>query len=1014
MKKMSCPKSNFFRIFFILFFLSFIFTVIFKNYFGNFKLPKKPQPIYAASNTFSASGSWLTPTGIYTIDVECWGGGGAGGGITTNRTRGRGGGGAGGQYAARSEISCIPGSYYSIVVGAGGTGSFISGQAGGDSTFDGNVVIAKGGAGGQSYESGYQPGIGTTSGGAGDIVYAGGSGSVGGTGTTGGAGGGGAGSSGAGGNASGNTAGTGTSTGGGNGGAGLTTSSNGNPGSTYGGAGGAGASTVANKTTDYSGANGAQGQCIVTFTDTFAPSILQTYYSPTWYFATNPYNVSNSRIDMSAETGYDYSTPIEFIFTLDNSSCPSGYAGTGGTSSSWQTSTSYSDTGLDVNKCYGYTVQSRDASSPINTGTASAISFVYTSANTPGTPTLSNPTLYTLDLDNDTNGNPTSNPETKYAAQITYANPADPTWQDKWVDGNGNRSDYEVWLTDSEIDNITVQSLQQGTEYGVSVKARNEDGDETSLSSEGRGTTDQIQTSATFITSGTWTVPEGVNATDIECWGGGGGGGGSTTNTTYGGGGGGGGAYSKGTNILVAPGEKYQVIIGTGGNGGAADLDGDSGKDTTFDTDVVVALGGQGGAAGGTSQGLAGLGGSADNSTGDTVHNGGNGANGQLLLGGGGGEGSGTNEDGHNAVDQIGGTGTDGGNGGNGGNSNSNGTSGSAPGGGGGGAGNGSAVSGFTGGSGADGKCIITYKERVDGTLSCKVTTSCSSGITVLKMSDVSNAHAELSSQSNYPYVICCTGVPGLLNQCTGNYETVLKLSSATNAHVEENTQNNYPEQACLQVPENGIIEIGYKAESCEGYDTILGSISSITNAHIGDADAYPLKICATGLVAGTITFSISNNNLGFGILSAYNPKYATTNGQGSENEIYGNKITASTNGTGGYTIYVQGDTLRSNSNPDFTIDPIGGLPTIPGAGNEQFGIRLSSSGGNGNPLYPYDDSILYAFNATQTTSDAIAEDPDGDDIPTEYSIYYLSNISGGTEVSDYSTSITYIVASNF
>ena len=1013
MKKKTCPKPIF-KIFKILFIFSFLCTAFFKNYFENIKFPKKPQLTYAASNTFTTSGSWLTPTGIYTIDVECWGGGGAGGGITTNRRIGRGGGGAGGQYASISNTSCIPGTSYNIVVGAGGTGSFISGQAGEDSTFNGNVVIAKGGAGGQSYESGYQPGVGTTSGGAGDVVYAGGSGSAGGTGSTGGAGGGGAGSSGAGGNASGNTAGTGTSTGGGNGGAGLTTSSSGNPGSIYGGAGGAGASTVANKTTNYSGANGAPGQCIVTFTDTFAPSILQTYYSPTWYFATNPYNVSNSRIDMSAETGYDYSTPIEFIFTLDNSSCPSGYAGTGGTSSSWQTSTSYSDTGLDVNKCYGYTIQSRDSSSPINTGTASAISFVFTSANTPGTPTLSNPTLYTLDIDNDSNGNPTTGPDTKYAIQVTYANPADSSWESKWVAANGYRSDFEVWLTDSEVDNITMQDLQKGTEYGVSVKARNEDGDETSLSSEGRGTTDQMQTSANFLTSGTWTVPDGVNAADVECWGGGGGGGGSTANTTYGGGGGGGGAYSKGTNILVAPGEKYQVIIGLGGSGGTPASSGNPGGNTTFDTDVVIALGGEGGGVGGSSAGIAGEGGSADNSTGDTVNNGGNGASGLNLLGGGGGEGSGSNLDGYSATGQTGGSGTDGGNGGNGGNSNSNGTSGSAPGGGGGGAGNGSAVTGFTGGSGAKGRCLITYKERVDGTLSCKTTTSCTSGVVVYRMSDLTNAHAELPSQSNYSQMICCTGVPGLLNSCNGNYKTVLKFSSITNAHVEKNTQENYPEQACLQVPENGVLEIGYKADNCDGYDTILGSISSITNAHVGDKDAYPLKVCATGLVAGTITFSISNNTLGFGILSAYNPKFATSNGQGSENEISGNKITASTNGTGGYTIYVQGDTLKSNSNPEFSISAIGETPALPIAGSEQFGIRVSSSGGNGGAFYPYNDSVLYAYYASSSTADDIAGDLDGDDIPTEFPIYYLSNISGGTEVSDYSTNLTFIVVSNF
>lgn len=1007
MKKKTCLKLRHFFIF--LFSVSMFFLL------NRFRSENSTRIVYAESNTFTSSGSWYAPTGIFSIDVECWGGGGAGGGFTTNRTRCRGGGGAGGQYAISYDLSCIPGVGYDVYIGSGGTGSSGDGSSGGDSIFGNNDVVAKGGAGGQSYESGYQPGLGSTSGGVGDYVYAGGDGSQGGLRvTTGGAGGGGAGSSGSGGNASGNTAGTGTSTWGGNGGAGLTTSGNGRPGNVYGGGGGAGASTVTYRTTDYNGGNGAQGQCIVTFLDTFAPSILQTYYSPTWFFGSNPSNVSTSQINMTAETGYDYSTPIEFLFSLDTSNCPSGHAGTGGTSSSWQTNTFYSDSGLDVNKCYGYTVQARDSAATPNVGNASEIFTLYTSANIPGTPTLTNPTLYTLDLDNDPNGNPTSDPETKYAAQITYSDPADPTWQDKWIDANGNRADYEVWLTDSEMDSITIQGLQQGTEYGVSVKAKNEDGDETSLSSEARGTTEQLQTSATFITSGTWTAPDGVNAVDIECWGAGGGGGGSTTNTTYGGGGGGGGAYSKGTNIRVTPGNKYQVVIGKGGKGGTAGLDGDSGGDTTFETDVVIALGGEGGTAGGSSSGSAGLGGSADDSTGDTVHSGGNGADGQLLLGGGGGEGSGSNESGHNAVDRIGGTGTNGGNGGNGGNSNSNGTSGSAPGGGGGGAGNGSAVSGFSGGSGANGRCVITYKERVDGTLSCKVATSCSSGISVLRMSGTDNAHAELSSQSNYPYVICCTGVPGLLNQCTGNYATVLKLSSTTNAHVEENTQDNYPEQACLQVPENGIIEIGYKAESCEGYDTILGSISSITNAHIGDADAYPLKICATGLVAGTITFSISNNNLSFGVLSPHNPKYATVNTQGSENETFGNKITASTNGTGGYTIYVQGDTLRSISNPDFTIDAIGGLPAIPGAGAEQFGIRLSSSGGNGAPLYPYDDSILYAFNATQTTPDAIAMDPDGDDIPTEYSIYYLSNISRSTEVSEYSTNLTYIVASNF
>jgi hypothetical protein len=201
---------------------------------------------------------------------------------------------------------------------------------------------------------------------------------------------------------------------------------------------------------------------------------------------------------MTATTGYDFSTPIEYLFTLDNSSCPSGHAGTGGTSSSWQTSTSYSDTGLDTNKCYGYTVQSRDSNSPQNSGTASAISYTYTSANTPGTPSLSNPTLYTLDLDNDSNGNPSSNPTTLYAAQMTRTVPTDSDWNGKWIDLGGSAASSEVWMTDSQLDATTIINLNHTTEYGVSIKAKNENGDETGFSSEGITSTVTLVISVTI------------------------------------------------------------------------------------------------------------------------------------------------------------------------------------------------------------------------------------------------------------------------------------------------------------------------------------------------------------------------------------------------------------------------------------------------------------------------------------------------------------------------------------
>ena len=134
-------------------------------------------------------------------------------------------------------------------------------------------------------------------------------------------------------------------------------------------------------------------------------------------FASAPGNDSATQISMTSTTGSDATTPVEYLFTF--TACASN-GGTGGTSSSWQQSTSYSDSGLQPNQCYGYTVTARDSVTPTpNTGTASSASETYTSANTPGTPTLSGATVSTLNLTNDANGNPSSNPTTSFAVQVT-------------------------------------------------------------------------------------------------------------------------------------------------------------------------------------------------------------------------------------------------------------------------------------------------------------------------------------------------------------------------------------------------------------------------------------------------------------------------------------------------------------------------------------------------------------------------------------------------------------------
>ena len=303
------------------------------------------------------------------------------------------------------------------------------------------------------------------------------------------------------------------------------------------------------------------------------------------------------------------------------------------------------------------------------------------------------------------------------------------------------------------------------------------------------------------------------------------------------------------------------------------------------------------------------------------------------------------------------------------------------------------------------------------GTLSCAVATSCPSGTVIYRMSGTNNAHAELASQSSYTQLVCCSGVTGLGNSCSGTFATALKLSSTSNAHVEQNSQSNYANNACISVPSGGTVSIGYQATTCLTpllYDTTLGSLNSITdttNLHVGDANAYTMKICATAGVSPTLSFSISDNSIGFGTLNASAAQYATGDTNGSASETVAHTISASTNATSGYVITAQGATLTSGGN---TVSAIGGTSAASSPGSEQYGIRISASGGNGSVTSPYNHASNYAYAGTASTASQIASDPDGDDVTTTYSIRYLGNISATTDAGSYTATMTYVITAAF
>lgn len=230
----------------------------------------------AQTDVFTSSGTWVAPSDVTSVSVECWAGGGGGGSCNNffgQSGNGGGGGGGGGAYSKLNTFTVTPGNSYTVTVGQGGPGAPFTASFGsfatdgGDSWFNSTgTVLAKGGKGGEnvaSATSAVSGGVGGASAsGVGNVKHSGGDagGGVFPTSTSGG-GGGGAGSTGDGGSATGPTGGSGTTIGGGNGANGISgTGGQGVGGSLLGGGGSGGTGQFAN------GGNGGGGQVSITYT----------------------------------------------------------------------------------------------------------------------------------------------------------------------------------------------------------------------------------------------------------------------------------------------------------------------------------------------------------------------------------------------------------------------------------------------------------------------------------------------------------------------------------------------------------------------------------------------------------------------------------------------------------------------------------------------------------------------------------------------------------------------------
>jgi hypothetical protein len=180
---------------------------------------------------------------------------------------------------------------------------------------------------------------------------------------------------------------------------------------------------------------------------------------------------------------------------------------------------------------------------------------------------------------------------------------------------------------------------------------------------------------------------------------------------------------------------------------------------------------------------------------------------------------------------------------------------------------------------------------------------------------------------------------------------------------------------------------------------TDAGSVTNFTYT------SYPEATIATD---SSLSFSISDVFIGFGDLLTGVPRFATGDGFGTSTAVIAHTFSAETTAVNGYNITIEGSTLTSGG---YTIDPIGGTATSSSPGTEQFGMRLTASGGSGVVSSPYSSS-LYAFIANSPST--IATLSSGDGVTTTYSAYYIANAAALTEEGNYSTVLQYTIIANF
>ena len=449
------------------------------------------------------------------------------------------------------------------------------------------------------------------------------------------------------------------------------------------------------------------------------------------------------------------------------------------------------------------------------------------------------------------------------------------------------------------------------------------------------------QASQTFLTSGSFTVPAGVTALNIEVWGGGGAGGGATGNTSAGGGGAGG-SYVKNTAYVVIPGNSYTVTVGTGGIGNTTN--GAAGGDSWFNnTLAILAKGGLGGTlAALNNQTAAGATAIITGNVGVTIpfsyYGGAGGAGGSGgASGGGGGSSAGTGSNGNSPVGITGGLAVLGGGAGVSGSTNAANGANNPNLGGGGAGGRTNSKTNLSGGDGGDGKVIISWTcPTYSVTSTSSVSPICNSATTsIITLSSTTaalpvGAYTVTYNRSS-PLATALTAAMTITTAGTGTFVatglTTLGASTITVTKIESGlcssviSSSNTTSINVVSIPQVSIFDGNTICVGATGQLTLTSSAGTGPFVVVYD----PGAISKTLVVSGT-SFNVASNPI---ITSNYNLVSVTDN-NGCK------RLTGFTDATA---------TIIVNDPPAITVLPVAPAAVCSGSGIRSISVTATGFG---------------------------------------------------------------------